>query len=72
MRGYLIENGWINYATGCPCTGLAKYYKHLNFAEYRIITKTGFGIIKKGGVEIFRTKQVEDFISKMEEFKLTK
>ncbi|MCL1933530.1 MAG: hypothetical protein FWF53_06955 [Candidatus Azobacteroides sp.] len=71
MKELLIENGWIHYSTGCPCQSLPKYYKHPDYPDYRIVTKGGFGIIKKNGVEIFRTKDIEQFKAKLEELKLT-
>ena len=59
--------GFVHYATGCPCNGLGKFYKHENYPNYRIITKAGFGIIKRNGVEIYRTKKIDDFEKKLKE-----
>ena len=67
MKEVLIENGWYNYATGCACQGLPRYYKHQDYPEYRIVTKGGCGIIKKSGIEIFKTKVAEELISKIKE-----
>jgi len=67
MKELLIENGWIHYSTSCPCTGLAKYYKHLDFPDYRVVIKGGFGIIRKNGVEIFKTKVADELILKINE-----
>ena len=67
MRELLIENGWVHYSTGCPCAGLPKYYKHQDYPDYRIVTKGGFGIIRKSGVEIYRTKDSEQFKNKLHE-----
>ena len=67
MKELLTENGWVHYSTGCPCTGLPRYYKHQDFPDYRVVTKGGFGIIRKGGVEIFRTKVAEELILKIKE-----
>ena len=71
MKDFLIGNGFVLYATGCSCHGLPKYYRNNRYPDYRIITKYGYGIIKCNGVEIFRTNQIDDFKSKMNELKLT-
>ena len=67
MREFLLNNGWIHYATDCPCRGLGKYYKHQDFPDYRVVIKGGFGIIRKNGVEIFKTKVTDELIFKIKE-----
>jgi len=67
MRELLIKNGFVHYATGCSCQGLPKYYKHQDYPDYRIITKGGFGIIRKSGVETYRTKDAGELLLKIKE-----
>ena len=67
MREILLEYGFFHYATDCPCRGLCKFYRHNDYPDYRIVTKGGAGIIKRSGVEIFRTKDIEQFKMKLNE-----
>ena len=67
MKEFLINSGWVNYSTGCACIGLPRYYKHQDYPDYRVVTKAGYGIIKKGGVEIFKTKVSDELFAKIKE-----
>jgi len=61
MNEILVKYGWECYKKGCSCQGLPKYYKHDKHENYICITKSGYGIIKRGGIEIFKTKNLEDY-----------
>ena len=65
MNEILRNNNWIHYSSGCPCVGLPRYYKNPDHEGYICITKAGFGIIKRGGVEIFKTKNITEFEQKL-------
>jgi len=67
----LKNNGWLHYSSGCPCNGLPRYYKNPNCDGFICVTKAGYGIIKRGGVEIFRTKNIQDFENKLKELSPT-
>jgi 5'-3' exonuclease len=68
MKELLEKYGFLHYATGCSCQGLPKYYKHSDFTDFRVILKSGYGIIKKNGTEKFRTKDIEQFKLKLLEY----
>jgi hypothetical protein len=67
MKELISEYGFVQYSTGCPCQGLPRYYKNGIYPDYRIVTKTGMGIIKRNGAELFRTRDVELLRKKMNE-----
>lgn len=39
MKETLINNGWINYRTGCSCVGLPRYWKNDDRMGWEIVTK---------------------------------
>jgi hypothetical protein len=67
MKELITKYDFYHFSTGCACQGLPRYYKNDHYPDYRIVTKGGAGIIKKSGVELFRTKDVLQLKTKMDE-----
>jgi hypothetical protein len=70
MKEFLINNGWIHYASGCPCLGLPRYYKNPAFPDYRIILKGGTVTLRYCGIDKFRTNNMEELRKKMIEYEM--
>jgi hypothetical protein len=68
MRDFLIQNGWIHYASGCPCRGLPRYYKNPFFPDCQIVLKGGRATLRYCGIDKFRTNNVDELKQKMTEY----
>lgn len=67
MKQFLIDNNWNHYSTGCSCQGKPMYYKNANYPGYIIVIRGNYGIIRFGGVEKFKTNDINQFKTKYEE-----
>ena len=65
MNEVLKQNGWYHYASGCYCNGLPLYYKNADYPDFTAVTKAGYGIIRRNGIEFFKTKDVAEFETKI-------
>ena len=72
MKTLIEKYGFVHFATGCSCNGLPRHYKHFDFPDFKITLKSGYGIIKKNGVEKFRTKDIEQLDKKLQEYGIKK
>jgi hypothetical protein len=72
MKKILEQTGWIHYASGCPCTGLPRFYKHNAFPDYKIILKAGYATIRKHGTDKFKTNNIDQLKQKLKEYELIK
>jgi len=68
MKKLIEKYDFYHYSTQCPCNGGGKYYKNNDYPDLRILLKAGFGIIRIGGAEKFRTKNEIEFENKLKDF----
>lgn len=67
MRKIVEDLGFYHVSTQCPCVGGGRFYKNNDYPNLKVLLKGAFGIIRKNGVEKFKTNDSELLEKKLKE-----